>query len=280
VAKASHDKPLSELIEELSCIFLDVDEGAIQRSLELSVRVWLTVNVHSWALEVGPNVVLELPMTWEKVMSLDDLIRTRWGEKITSQKLKRRLLVEDTFTAAHLVNICGMTLQWTDYLSDHLAIDARRKILTVYRHKMYLAHRLETTQEPNVIPRHVLEEALDTLILLFPFGDEKTRQLLSRHGELGFYRLGNCTRRRDLNIQQYQHWKEELEILVDTFNRPPRTWKQLATDRRNLTEWAAFWVTVMVGVLTLVSIPCSIIQASYSVKAYYVTLAQENGNAR
>lgn len=278
LAKRSHDKPLSDLVQELQVgqVFDNANDRAIQRSLELSIRLWLTINIHSSTLEVGPNVLLELPITWERAMSLNDLIGSRWGQTSIRQKVKSRAQVEDMFTAAYLVNVCGISLQWTNYLSDHLAIDSRRKVLTVYKHKVYLSHRLEESQEPIPIPKSVLEEALDTLILLFPFGDEKTRQLLARQGELGFYRLGNCKRRRELNMQRYHHWKEELEILVDIYNRPPQSWKQLATDRRNLTEWAAFWVTVMVAILTLVSIPCSIIQATYSVKAYHAALVQAN----
>jgi hypothetical protein len=61
---------------------------------------------------------------------------------------------------------------------------------------------------------------------------------------------------------------------MHAFDKTPRTWKQLAFDRRNKLEWAAFWVTVMVGTLTIISIPCNIIQATYSVKAYRLALAQ------
>jgi hypothetical protein len=272
----SSTKPLADLIQDLSTTFLNVDEAPLQRSLELAVRLWLTINTNSPLLEVSATVPLEMPMAWNKTASLKDLITGRWEKKTTVQRSKTVLQIDDCFTAAYLVSVCGMTLRWTEYLSDHLTADCQRQVLTVYKHKAYLSNRLKS-QELNPIPIEVIEEALDSLNLLFPYGDPATKQLLARQGQLASYRLGSCKRPRELNIQRYEYWREELETLVDSFNRPPRTWKQLATDRRNLNEWAIFWVTVMVAVLTLVSIPCNIIQATYSVKAYHATLAQGNG---
>jgi hypothetical protein len=272
--KQTSSKPLSGLIQGLSGTCLDADEKAIQRSLELCVRLWLTININSPSLAVGPTYPLEIPLAWERNSSLNDLIQRRW-ENTGGRKLKQESQIDDTFTAAYLVNVCGMTLQWTEYLSDHLTTDPQRKVLTLYKHKAYLRNRLKSKEE-NPLPREIIEEALDTLNLLLPFGDSATKQLLTRHGQLAIYQLGNLGRERDLDLCAYGYWREELETLAVLFSRPPRTWKQLATDRRNLTEWAAFWVTAMVAVLTLVSIPCNLIQATYSVRAYNVAVAQAN----
>lgn len=186
---------------------------------------------------------------------------------------KRGKLVDMKFSAAYLVRVCGMSIQWTDCLSDHLATDSQGKVLTIYKHKIFLPNHLKSN-EPYPILRSVLEEALDTLNLLFPFGDAATRQLLAREKQLGFYGLGGCKRDRDLNIQRYRHWREELDSLVDSFNRPPRTWKQLVTDRRNPKDYITFWLTVMVALMTVVRIPGNIISAMFAVKAYQVQLAQ------
>jgi len=263
---------LSELTHALSSIYPHADEKAVQRSLELCIRLWLTINMNSPSLAIGPTYPLEMPLTWDKNASLNDLIQSRW-EARGGPKLNPESQLDDTFTAAYLVNICGMTLHWTEYLSDHLIMDPQRKVLTLFKHKAYLHSRLKSKEE-NPVPIQVIEEALDTLNLLLPFGDSATKQLLSRSGQLSIYQLGNLGRERKLDLACYNYWKEELETLAGLFSRPPRTWRQLATDRRNLSEWAAFWVTAMIAVLTLVSIPCNLIQATYSVRAYNAAVAQ------
>lgn len=264
---------LSDVLIDLSGPFLNVDKRCIQRSLELSIRLWLTINVNSRCVAVGPTFPREVPLDWAEDVSLEYLIQERWKSIPSDRGTETALKVDAMFTAAYLVDICGMTLEWTDYLTDHLKVDQKGRILTVYKHKVCLLYNLEA-QAGCPIPRNVLKEALDTLNLLFPFGDPATKDILAKNGQITLYQLGNCKRERQLDLSQYAYWGKDLKILVDTFNRPPRTWKQLATDTRDLKEWAAFWVTVMVAILTIISIPCNIIQATYSVKAYNAAIAQ------
>jgi hypothetical protein len=123
----------------------------------------------------------------------------------------------------------------------------------------------------------VLEEALDSLNLLFPFGDVDTKRLLTKDGQLGIYRSGYAGRMRELNISRYQVWRDSLEDLLTISRNPPLAlWKELATgykqlaeSRKNsLMEWSAFWVTI-VAFITLITVPCSILQTTYAMKAYY-----------
>ncbi|KAF1993485.1 hypothetical protein P154DRAFT_450111 [Amniculicola lignicola CBS 123094] len=278
ILKNTTSQPLSQTIDEVSRQYLNAEEDSIWRSLELCTRLWLTVHVNTPAISVGPISRYELPLEWPKDMSLIDLMESRWRQG-AGQGSKATAKVDVRFTAAYLVNICGMNLNWTDSLTDHLRRDPQRRTLTIYRHKICLVNHLRS-KSACPIPKGVLSETLDTLNLLFPFGDAATKQLLAGEGELAFYRLGNCGREPNLNLGHYIHWREELDDLAEIFQSPPRTWKQLATDRRNLMEWAAFWVAVMVAFLTLVSIPCNLIQTTYSVKAYHATLAQASSCPR
>jgi hypothetical protein len=86
--------------------------------------------------------------------------------------------------------------------------------------------------------------------------------MLVKCGEQAFYDLGACGRERIQDLSEFEHWREHLEALAEVFHSPPRKWRQLTFDRRNKLEWSAFWVTVMVALLTIISIPCSIIQAT------------------
>lgn len=270
--KRATPRQLSELVQALKYTYPDSDEKAIQRSLELCIRLWLTLNINSPSLAVGSTSRLEIPMTWRCDLSIKDLVQSRWNDP-RGRKSTSETQIDDAFTAAYLVNVCGMSLQWTEYLSDHLTIDPQRKVLTLYKYKVYLRNRIMAKDE-HPLPGDLVEEALDTLNLLLPFPDPATKKLLARHGQLGLYQYGTLARGRKLDLGAYRFWREELETLAETFSRPPQTWKQLATDRRNLMDWAAFWVTAMVAVMTLVSVPCNLIQATYSVRAYNVAVAE------
>ena len=119
----------------------------------------------------------------------------------------------------------------------------------MYRHKICLVNHLES-EGGCPIPEGVLSEVLDTLNLLFPFGDMDTKHLLLKENQQALYQLESCGRTCMLDLTHFQYFREELEYLIDSFNQPPKTWRQLATDRRNKMEWAVFWVTVMVCSLT------------------------------
>jgi hypothetical protein len=204
---------------------------------------------------------------------LDTLINNQFAKRALGLVSKTQRNIEPRFTAAYFVNTSGMSIQWTDDISSHLSFDLERNVLTIYRHKICLVNHLDNLQDCP-IARELLVEMLDTLNLLFPFGDLATKQLLLKQGQKSMYSLGSCNRGRDLDLAHYQYFGEALEYLIESFNTAPRTWRQLALDRRNKLEWSAFWMTVMVAVLTVVSIPCNIIQATYSIKAYRVALAQ------
>lgn len=263
--------PLSIILQQLWPHFQDIDERAIKRSLELAIRLWLTININSRPLAWGIVDTYQRALDWSVELSLQDVLEERFARRpsVTAKKLP---LIDGSFTAAYLVDVCGMTLNWTDYLSDHLRPDPNNQVLTVYKHKICLINHL---QAPSAIPTSVLDEALNTMNLLFPFGDLATLRLLNREGHSEIYGLGNCQKKRELDLSKYSYWGEELETLLHRFHHPPKTWRQLVMDRRNLIEWAAFWMTVMMAFLTFVSIPCNIIQAAYSVKSYHDAKAQE-----
>jgi hypothetical protein len=273
ILRESSDKPCDEVIQTLSSQFLNFDPKAIRRSVELSTRLWLTLNTRS--PDISEAVLADqIPVEWNTNISLDTLINNRFTKRAPGQAPKTHRNIEPRHTAAYFVNTCGMRIKWTDDISSHLNFDLERNALTVYRHKICLVNHLDNQQDCP-ISEDLLGEILDTMNLLFPFGDPATKQLLLKEGQKPVYSLGSCNRSRKLDLTHYQYFGEALEYLIESFNKAPRTWRQLALDRRNKLEWSAFWITVMVAILTVVSIPCNIIQAMYSIKAYHVALAQE-----
>lgn len=265
--------PCGEILRLLSSQYINFDPVATRRSLELSARLWLTINIRSSHISLGPTFAGDVPIEWDPHMSLDALIQAHLIKATYRQASKGIDTIDVDFTAAYLVNTCGMKLKWTDDMSQHLFLDLKRTVLTVYRHKVCLIGHLAEPQGCP-FPEEFLEEIIDTFNILFPFGDRDTGELLKREGQRSIYTLGSCSRRRNLELMRYQYFGASLERLIEAFEKAPRTWKQLALDRTNKLEWSAFWVTAMVAILTVISIPCNIIQATYSVKAYRLAQTQ------
>jgi hypothetical protein len=273
LVQQSSSKQYKEILRILLDKFPNATLDAIQRSVELTIRIWLTINIHSSDIFVGPISAGDAPIDWEQDSSLEQVLRIKFGRRVQLPHPRSITTFDPAFTATYLVSTCGVSLQWTDDLLSHMNFDLKRLVLTVYRHKACLLSHIDS-QKDCPIPQDVMEEVLDTLDLLFPPWDIDTKRLLLKERQQSIFTLGCRKSGRTLDVAHYRYFGEALENLIDAFDKAPRTWRQLALDRRNKLEWSAFWVTVMVAVLTIVSIPCNIIQATYSVKAYRVALAQ------
>lgn len=272
VLRDNHSKQYKDIVRELLVQFSPSTPDAVRRSIELTLRMWLTINAHTSDIFVGPIFAGDKPIDWPDNESLTGLLQRRYEKRVPRSQQVGFAAFDPTFTAIYLVKTCGVRLQWTDDILAHLNFDLRRLTLTVYRHKACIRGHLDG---PRGCPirNDFLEEILDTMDLLFPPWDDSTKRLLLQEGQQSLYTLGCRRGDRVLDVGHYQYFGEVLERIFESFNKS-RTWRQLAFDRRNKLDWSAFWVTVMVAVLTIVSIPCNIIQATYSVKAYRVALAQ------
>ena len=272
-------RALTDVVREERNQALNMDEAVIQRTIELCVRLWLTINVNTSTVAVGGRSSRERTLDWTSQTSLDDFASKTFVKRTHQPAHQGGANIDARFTAEYLVNHCGIEIVWTNYLTDHLKFDSDGDVLLVFRHKAYLYLQLEG-KAPGPIPPAVFEEALDSLNLLFPYGEKLTEQLLIRLEDRDFYNIGACGRERILDLQHYGYWTKELGALLQRFESPPQTLKQLAFNRRNKQEWYAFWVAVMVAFLTLVSVPCAILQAVYTIKTYQLAVAQNNSPAR
>src|SRR5207244_8887795 len=100
--------------------------------------------------------------------------------------------IDPAMTMSHLSGSRGLKVFWTSNLADHLAINWKSRVVSVYEHKICLWNHLNSKVEP-IIPREILEEAIDTLNLLFPLNDSPTKDFLKQNGK-PFYGLGYCKR--------------------------------------------------------------------------------------
>jgi hypothetical protein len=165
--------------------------------------------------------------------------RSRW--KITAKESR----LNPYFTAANMVRINGLKIEWPTSLQDHLRHDRRRKALQVLPYKCYLqsvlsgksnsgsqdrsAHgqfghgnHVAKEQIRFPIPNSVLIETTLSLDVLSPAWERRTNELLEEHIR-SFPQIGPLEVSRTLNLIDFSHWKERLFEVYEVFQSPPST---------------------------------------------------------
>jgi hypothetical protein len=260
----------ADIMDILKSSFPNVEETAISRSAELALRLWLSINVQSSTTTVGHVQADDTAVEWLPDQSLDGLSQFQKSSPTLPHNPKGGHIDRD-LTATYLLNVCDIQLDWTNNLVDHLRLDRKRRVLTIYRHKVCLFIHAKSSR--TVLPLDLVQETIDTLNLLFPISDGPTKALLLRDGQ-PFFELGNCGRDLNLDLGHYNYWRDRLIVIMEVFNEPPRQWKQLMCDRRNKMNFATFWIAVLVLVLTIVSIAFGTMSTVYTIKQYNLARAQ------
>jgi hypothetical protein len=136
-----------------------------------------------------------------------------------------------------------------------------------------------------IIPNDLVSETLDTLKLLFPSADKKTKRWLKvkRQADLvsanldagllnvGHFNAGHPSRR----LENFRFWHDRLAMLKEAFDENTPASKTLLTvwrDRRDRTQWLTFYFAVIAISLTLFFGLVQSIEGAIQVwKAYHPT---------
>ncbi|KAI1154998.1 hypothetical protein F4825DRAFT_409257 [Nemania diffusa] len=253
---------------------------------ERALRMMLTLDIRLDSREVFGSRPRSSTIDWGDSSSLASTIENHFlgdgHHHHTRGMVTGR--IDPCLSLAYLCNYRGFKVFWTSNISEHLNISWKSKIITVYEHKVFLWNHLRNSKTP-IIPRAVLEEAIDTLNLLFPLNDRFTTTLLAQHGK-DFQGLGYCSRPRDqcLDLGKFDIWKDRIAELVEIMHEEPKGFKQLALEKdgRNFLPFVTFWVAIAVAILSLLNLPFAIISMQYTIKQYDLAVAQacSDPNAR
>lgn len=267
---AHREMARSQYLESWRTAFRGCDDLSILRSLELAVRLSLTLNIRTRAISVNPVSPKTTAIDWTHGR-LDHLIQGRFAicSKIHNMNDCR---INPAFTAANLVKVAGIKIHWVDNLADHLLYDDEKRAVRIYQHKICLLNHLKSANG-SFLSQELLGEAIDTLNLLFPFGKSSTRSFLEGQKK-PFYGLGFCGRDRVLDLRKYSYWADRLSELIEAFNEPPHDWWRLLNDRRNKLQFTTFWIAFVVLVLTVISLAFAIFSSIYTYKQYELARLQ------
>lgn len=246
--------------------------GAVHRSLELAARLWLTINIDSFHLTSYTVRGHARALVWQDGDSLREAISSHFEPKPAPIYEGR---IRPILTMAYLETRHGFQVRWTHNLAEHLSIDWKYRTVTVYEHLICLWNHLEAGT--TVIPKSILEEAIDTINLLFPSEKKETQDYLRKHGRT-FWKLGYCKGKRDLGVGRYLHWQDSVQQLMDIIGEPKTGLQQFRLDkeRKNTLEFATFWTATVVALLTIVSIIFGTAATVYTIKQYNVAVKAYN----
>lgn len=142
---AGKSMPRREIRKLLSLRFRrpQEDDLSIDRLIDLTLRLWLMLNVR------GDELSILTPQTpalhWDDGFSLEQFISMQFPQSTTELTIRESRL-DPSFTAANMVRICSLHIKWTASLEDHLRLDRRRKILSVFPFKDFLVGHLEAVK--------------------------------------------------------------------------------------------------------------------------------------
>lgn len=219
---------------------------------------------------------------WTEHMTLAQLLSNTFPKTPPPSSLNTQALINPKLTMEYLCTFHKFDWKFTQNLSEHLDIrwassENSKPALMIYKHKVFLhnerkEHILGNTR--SKLPIDLVEEALDTLNLLFPYDDRRTRRILrAKDREADFHDLAWCGRGRSLDLRRYAYWGERIMQLSEISKGELLGFSQLKADRdgRNLMQAMNFWTAIWVAVLTIVSVVIGGLSIRYAVLSYEVS---------
>lgn len=281
------DSRRSDIRQRMLLRFSSSDVVGMNRSINLAIRLWLMINTQD--PEFSGLRHEATPVQWDDESTLLAFLQSlfppsQWPMSAQSSRLGPH------FTAAFMKDVCGLTIEWTTSLHDHLRLDRFRKALKIFPYKCHLQALIESQKmnsdkkkyvQNSVVSRcnrltgffrpllalTVLEETKLSLDLLFPFWDSRTITLLVNEKQ-NFHEYGSFEATKTLNLMDFDHWRDRLlELHEEIFLSPPISWAQLWRDRRSPQQFWTFWIAIMILILTVFSTVATVIQAWASLKA-------------
>lgn len=243
---------------------------AARDSIFLAVRLWLMLNVGSYA--TNTFVPGRSNPEWPEHQSLDDFINLCFPKDEIGPKISQW---PSSVNAYSLERIGGFKLFWTDHIADHLYLNEDMDTISVYHHVQVLRGLQCHESSEGPLPDRLLLETLQTLALLIPRANRDCKRWFERvHSQdtddidkaAGDVALLHWAR----SPEKYNYWGQRLIMIKDAYDASePKALGQWWHDRRRKVQWYTFWVAILVLVLTIVF---GLIQSVTGVmQVYYAT---------
>lgn len=152
VLRRNADSRRPELRQQLSLKFRSSDDLGLNRSINLTIRLWLMINVQEPEFRGLRHEATSIQ--WDDESTLRAFFTSlfplsRWAVTAQSSRLGPH------FTAVFMQSVCGLKIEWTTSLHDHLRLDRRRKALKIFPYKCHLQALMDSQHDDNVKEQYV-----------------------------------------------------------------------------------------------------------------------------
>ncbi|KAL6707080.1 hypothetical protein ACN47E_004832 [Coniothyrium glycines] len=226
-------------------------------SIRLAVRILTMVNIGLLHTEVSGQLIVQ----WHHG-SLQEAIHEHFNSQAEIDTEFEHAIFGSEITCRNIEHMTNIQVVPTDNLADHMRLVESGKKLCMFRHIAFL-NMLKDSKLP-LFPKGFAEETLDTLRLLLPENDRKTRVWLEDEFKMragyscfdrgllkcGYFKLGHPSR----SLKHYKFWRDRLEVLKDTVEEatpPSKALLKALRDRKAGDRWLNSWVAMFAIGLTL-----------------------------
>jgi len=184
--------------------FIRQDPHSLSITIDTLICLWLSLEVRSPDGMLTGDVSRNMgSILWNEGNNLQQATRDHFSKDEPSLLPTRRARIDPRLTMVRLASAYGFRPTWVHNLALHLDIDWKNRTIMIYEHKVSIWNHLRFIDE-QILEKELLEEAMDTLNLLFPFDDDATQKFLQSQGK-EFFKLGSCKRQRELRLDRYIH---------------------------------------------------------------------------
>lgn len=135
--RANQEKTKDEIQLLLSSVLPNNDVASLYRSIDLGVRLWLMINVRDSKFQsLRP---LDTCLQWPVNQTLGDFVESIFVVQGRKELPLRDARFDVNFTAASMIAICGLRIHWTTNIHDHLLLNRRKRILSMFAYE----HQIE-----------------------------------------------------------------------------------------------------------------------------------------
>lgn len=118
-----------------ACCLGSLSDGGLDDVIDLALRVWLMINFRSQRhIGVGRGRPC---VEWAATKTLAEELSSLFRKSRTELTIAQRRLSRH-FTAANLMYVCGLKIEWTTSLEDHLRMDRQHKTVWIFAHRQFL----------------------------------------------------------------------------------------------------------------------------------------------
>lgn len=122
------------------------DVIGLNRSINLAIRLWLMINAQE--TEFAGLRHESTDVQWDDRSTLEEFLqslfpRSQWQVTAQSNRLG------PYFTVAFMHDVCGLHIEWTTSLHDHLRLDRLRKELKVFPYKCHVQALIDSHHSGN-----------------------------------------------------------------------------------------------------------------------------------